>query len=165
MLVSCSWEIIDVSKENSIIVVKYSEVFHENQHTETVFQRWPRLSLMLAVELGCISVTHAVLVLDVWKCHREQLSLGTVRSERGHLSWCSLSASWRLKPEHVMQRSWDLALWSKSMEGYWLKCSPIAVEDFIILEMIPQNSWSPQNNLHVLQRADTEKRPKHPGRV
>lgn len=52
------------------------EVFPRVQHTEAVFQNWPRLYLKLAVKLGVVSQSPRW--LKAWKCHGERLRLGTM---------------------------------------------------------------------------------------
>lgn len=70
-------------------------MFFESQPTEAVFQRWPRLCLVLAAELGSVRVTRVLLVLKAWRGDREQLRLGTVcwspwgEPRRGHWSTCT----------------------------------------------------------------------------
>jgi hypothetical protein len=49
------------------------EMFLESQHIETVFQRWPRLYLVLAAGLGRVKVTQVV--LKAGKDYGQQLSL------------------------------------------------------------------------------------------
>ena len=49
-------------------------MFPHGKQAEAVFQKWPGLCLVLAAELGRVRVTQVVLVLKVWKGHREQLS-------------------------------------------------------------------------------------------
>lgn len=54
--------------------------------TEAMFQRQPRLVLMLAVGAGSsLKVTQVILVLKIWKDHGKQLRLGNVRGRESPL--------------------------------------------------------------------------------
>jgi hypothetical protein len=72
-------------------------------------------------------------------------------AREGHWLRCSLSCSWHLRTEGVMQRSWGLAPGREPMKGYWW--SLVSVEDLSILEMpVPwddhqeqQQQWSEVN--------------------
>lgn len=43
------------------------KVFPRSEHTETVFQKWPWLYLMLVAKLGSVRGTQMVPVLKVWR--------------------------------------------------------------------------------------------------
>jgi hypothetical protein len=51
----------------------------------------------------------------------------------GHWWKCSLSCSWQLRTERVMQRIWGLAPWREPMRGHWW--SLVVAEDPSLLEM------------------------------
>ena len=50
-----------------------------SQHTEAVFQRQPRLYLVLAAELGSVKATQLVLVFKTGKGLGEKQRVGTLR--------------------------------------------------------------------------------------
>lgn len=72
-------------------------MFPQGQHTEAVFQNWPRLYLVLTAKLGSVRVTQMVLALKAWESHGEQLRLGTSRGQERPL--VKEEPQWQLKTQ------------------------------------------------------------------
>lgn len=65
----------------------------------------------------------------------------------GHWWRCSLSCSWWLRTESVMQRSWDLAPWREPERAYWW--SLVAAEDPQHIGDASTMGWSPRTAVAV----------------
>lgn len=108
-------------------------MFPQGQHTEAVFQNWPRLYLVLTAKLGSVRVTQMVLALKAWESHGEQLRLGTSRGQERPL--VKEEPQWQLKTQdrRVKQGFWGSAPWREPMRRYWWKWSPVEQKTPVVL--------------------------------